>query len=86
MTISSPANIADPYRDLLTGVSTARRKGIVALLSRGYYAGWRPTRDELARLIASPNNDGIRQQIAVHELRNELRQRGSADDRQHEAR
>lgn len=47
-----PANIADPYRDLLSGLDEGVRLGFVQRLAVGYYEGWRPTRNEIADLVA----------------------------------
>jgi len=49
-----PANIADPFADLLAAVVDGRRRrGIVALLAVGYYDGWRPSRAEVTDLISA---------------------------------
>jgi hypothetical protein len=45
-------NIADPYLDLLSELADGPRKGLVQRLATGYYEGWRPTRTQLANLIA----------------------------------
>jgi hypothetical protein len=47
-----PGNIADPYQDLLSGLDEGVRLGFVQRLAVGYYEGWRPTRNELADLVA----------------------------------
>lgn len=47
-----PGNVADPYRDLLSRLDERRRRGLVHRLAVGYYEGWRPTRDEIADLVA----------------------------------
>jgi hypothetical protein len=49
---AEPSNIADHYRDLLALVSKRKRLGIIAQLSVGFYEGWRPSRAEVADLIA----------------------------------
>jgi len=49
---AGPANIADQYRDLLALVSKRKRLGMIAQLSVGFYEGWRPSRAEVADLIA----------------------------------
>ena len=49
---SSPPNIADRFADLLAPLSTRRRRGLIARLSVGYYEGWRPSRAEVAELVA----------------------------------
>jgi hypothetical protein len=45
-------NIADPFLDLLSELDDGPRMGMVQRLATGYYDGWRPTRTELANLIA----------------------------------
>ena len=45
-------NIADAYRDLMCHLTAAQRRGWTARLATGYYEGWRPSRDELADLVA----------------------------------
>ena len=47
-----PGNVADPYRDLLSRLDERRRRGLVHRLAVGYHDGWRPTRDEIADLVA----------------------------------
>ncbi len=44
--------IADRFTDLLRPLSEAQRRGLIARLSVGYYEGWRPTRAEIADLVA----------------------------------
>lgn len=45
-------NIADRYVDLIAPLSPRRRRGLIARLSQGYFEGWRPSRDEVAALVA----------------------------------
>jgi len=45
-------NIADRFADLLAPLSARRRRGLIARLSVGYYEGWRPSRTEVAELVA----------------------------------
>ena len=45
-------NIADPFRDLLSELAEGPRMGLVHLLAVGYYEGWRPTRAQVANLVA----------------------------------
>jgi len=45
-------NIADRFADLLAPLSARRRRGLIARLSVGYYEGWRPSRSEVAELVA----------------------------------
>ena len=49
---SATPNIADRYADLIAPLSPRRRRGLIALLAQGYFDGWRPSRDEVAALIA----------------------------------
>ena len=49
---AEPPNIADHYRDLLALLSKRKRLGMIAQLSVGFYEGWRPSRAEVADLIA----------------------------------
>jgi len=49
---TSTPNIADRFADLLAPLSTRRRRGLIARLSVGYYEGWRPSRAEVAELVA----------------------------------
>jgi hypothetical protein len=45
-------NIADPFQDLLSELDDGPRSGTTQRLATGYYEGWRPTRTQLANLIA----------------------------------
>jgi len=45
-------SIADFYADLLQPLNERQRKGLIAQLSVGYFEGWRPTRPEMAQLVA----------------------------------
>ncbi len=45
-------NIADPFRDLLSELADGPRMGLVHQLAVGYYEGWRPTRAQVANLVA----------------------------------
>jgi len=47
-----PVSIADPFQDMLVGLDEVARRGFVQRLADGYYEGWRPTRAEVARLLA----------------------------------
>lgn len=48
-----PRSIIDHYGDLLELLDTDRqRRGWIHRLVEGYYDGWRPTRNEVADLIA----------------------------------
>ena len=44
--------IADPYIDLLGPLSEQQRRAIVVRLTVGFYEGWRPSRTEVADLVA----------------------------------
>ena len=48
----SRPGIADRFADLLRPLSEAQRRGLIARLSVGYYEGWRPSRAEIADLVA----------------------------------
>jgi len=50
--MGSTPNIADRFADLLAPLSGRRRRGLIARLSVGYYEGWRPSRAEVAELVA----------------------------------
>ena len=47
-----PGSIADRYEDLLATLDDGPRRGLVHRLSVGYYEGWRPSREEVANIIA----------------------------------
>lgn len=44
--------IADDYADLLRYLSPAQRRGMISRLTVGYYEDWRPSRAEVADLVA----------------------------------
>lgn len=44
--------IADDYADLLRYLSPAQRRGMISRLTVGYYDDWRPSRAEVADLVA----------------------------------
>lgn len=44
--------IADEYADLLRYLSPAQRRGMISRLTQGYYEDWRPSRPEVADLVA----------------------------------
>ncbi len=50
--IRHPPNIADQYSDLLQSLAPSRRAGLIIELAVGYYENWRPTRMEVADMIA----------------------------------
>src|SRR6478672_5767307 len=50
--IRHPPNIADQYSDLLQALPPSRRAGLIIELAVGYYENWRPTRMEVADMIA----------------------------------
>ena len=45
-------NIADRFKDLLAYLDNNRRRGMVSRIITGYYEGWRPSREEIADLVA----------------------------------
>ncbi len=49
--IPQPANIADPFWDLLAQLDYGKRQGLVRRLAVGYYENWRPSRAEVALLV-----------------------------------
>jgi hypothetical protein len=49
---SRQPNIADAYVDLMKYLNPAQRRGLTSRLAIGFYEGWRPSRGELADLIA----------------------------------
>jgi len=67
-----PANIADPFWDLLLPLDEARRQGFIRRLAIGFYENWRPTREEVAylvdfelgRLTAEQLNDAVTALVA----------------------
>jgi len=50
--LGATPSIADRFADLLEPLSERRRRGLIARLSVGYYEGWRPSRAEVAELVA----------------------------------
>ena len=44
--------IADKYADLLRPLDNRQRRAIVLRLTFGFYEDWRPSRDEMADLVA----------------------------------
>jgi hypothetical protein len=47
-----PPNVADHYADLLRTVPRHKRAGLIGRLSQGFYDDWRPSRREVADLLA----------------------------------
>jgi hypothetical protein len=45
-------SITDPYLDVLEVLSPQARRGLIAQLAVGFYDGWRPSRGEVADLVA----------------------------------
>jgi len=45
-------SIADRYADLLGLLGHRERQGLIVRLTVGYYDGWRPSRSEVADLVA----------------------------------
>lgn len=48
-----PPHISDRYNDLLQLLSERQRRAITAQLTVGFYEGWRPSRGEMAELVAA---------------------------------
>lgn len=44
--------IADNYADLLRPLNNQQRRAIILRLTFGFYDGWRPSRSEMADLVA----------------------------------
>ena len=54
---SAPSRIATPsvvdhYADILRALPRRKRAGLIGQISRGFYDGWRPSRREVADLVA----------------------------------
>lgn len=45
-------NLIGRYGDLLSPLSPRQRNGLIARLSVGYFEGWRPSRREVAEVVA----------------------------------
>ena len=45
-------NVADRYADLLKNLPKKKREGFIGRISQGFYDGWRPSRREVADLVA----------------------------------
>jgi hypothetical protein len=52
-----PRSIADPYADLLKRLPLKRRRVLISMLAQGYYDGWRPSRAEVADIVAVEMRD-----------------------------
>src|SRR6478735_12691194 len=48
-----PPHISDGYADLLEPLSERQRRAITLQLTIGFYEGWRPSRAEIAELVAA---------------------------------
>ena len=48
-----PPHISDRYADLLEPLSQRQRRAITSQLTIGFYEGWRPSRAEIAELVAA---------------------------------
>jgi hypothetical protein len=44
--------IADKYADLLRPLNNQQRRAMILRLTYGFYEGWRPSRQEMADLVA----------------------------------
>jgi hypothetical protein len=49
---TDPVNVADRYADLLSHLPREKHAGLIARISQGFYDGWRPSRGEVADLVA----------------------------------
>src|SRR6476469_2533177 len=50
-TLPTP-NIADQFADLLEPLDDRKRRGMISWIAIRFYDGWRPSRDEIADLVA----------------------------------
>ncbi len=50
--LSRTPTIADYYADLLRPLDNQQRRAIILRLTYGFYEGWRPSRQEMADLVA----------------------------------
>ncbi len=50
--LSRTPTIADNYADLLRPLDNQQRRAIILRLTYGFYEGWRPSRQEMADLVA----------------------------------
>ena len=50
--LSPTPTIADKYADLLRPLEIQQRRAIILRLTHGFYEGWRPSRQEMADLVA----------------------------------
>ena len=51
--LSRTPTIADNYADLLRPSDYQQRRAIILRLTHGFYEGWRPSRQEMADLVAA---------------------------------
>ena len=49
---SRTPTIADNYADLLRPLNNQQRRAMILRLTFGFYEGWRPSRNEMADLVA----------------------------------
>ena len=49
---SRTPTIADNYADLLRPLNSQQRRAMILRLTFGFYEGWRPSRNEMADLVA----------------------------------
>ena len=49
---SRTPTIADQYADLLRPLNNHQRRAMILRLTHGFYEGWRPSRTEMADLVA----------------------------------
>lgn len=50
--VSRTPTIADNYADLLQPLNNQQRRAMILRLTYGFYEGWRPSRNEMADLVA----------------------------------
>jgi hypothetical protein len=50
--IAPTPNIADRFADLLEPLDDRKRRGMISWIAIRFYDGWRPSRDEIADLVA----------------------------------
>ena len=60
-------SITDQYSGLLDDVSDRQRRGLIAMLSTGYYDGWRPLGAELIRYLQDNTESARRPHLGIAE-------------------
>jgi hypothetical protein len=74
--VSRTPTIADNYADLLRPLNNNQRRAMVLRLTFGFYEGWRPSRTEMADLVAVELGTLTAEEAARRQQR---RMRGGAD-------